>query len=232
MSIGRTKRIELGQGLSLELAWISIGAFMMGTAEDEAERFADETLHRVQLRRGFWIGRYPVTQAQYRAVTGANPSAFPGADHPVDQVSWEDAVAFCDRVPGLRLPTEAEWEYGCRAGTTTRFHSGDREEDLAAAGWYRGNSNETTQPVGQKNANSWGLYDMHGNVWEWCADWYGAYPPGEALDPPGPVSGTERVLRGGSWLSLPEESRSGSRVGCEPGDRDDDHGFRVCLDDR
>jgi len=210
----------------------------------EEGRRDDETQHRVILSRGFYMGTTPVTQGQWRAVMGNNPSHFADKDHrPVEQVSWHDAVRFCqrlterERAAGLigpnqsyRLPTEAEWEYACRAGTTTRFYTGNTKADLARAAWYDGNSDRQTHPVGQKAPNAWGLYDMHGNVLEWCSDWFGDYPRGEVTDPPGPATGKGRVVRGGSWLNHPSRSRSANRNNIAPDNRCFLIGFRVVLD--
>jgi len=137
-------------------------------------------------------------------------------------------MAFCRKI-GARLPTEAEWEYACRAGTTTSYHSGDSESDLARSGWYTGNSGSQTHPVGQKTANAWGLHDMHGNVWEWCADWKGDYPSGAVTDPTGPSSGSGRVLRGGSWSYDALSCRSALRSNLHPAFRFYNVGFRVVM---
>ena len=143
----------------------------------------------------FYMGKFAVTQGHYQAVTGQNPSQFKGRDNPVETVSWNDAQAFCKKltskqIQAVRLPTEAEWEFACRAGTRTRYYSGDTEADLALVAWYSAkNSKGTTHPVGQKEANTFGLYDMHGNVWQWCQDWYGEdyYGKSEAENPKGPA---------------------------------------------
>ena len=193
--------------------WIAPGRFLMGSPADEPERSADEVQHEVTLSCGFWLADTACTQAFWQAVTGSNPSRFKGEPrNPVEQVSWDDAQAYIGelkrRLPGLpaRLPTEAEWEYACRAGTTTPFSFGDQitpdrvnydgnypyaggEKDL-----YRGK----TVPVASLPANAWGLYEMHGNVFEWCADWYEDYSAEPQIDPTGPQTGDLRVLRGGS----------------------------------
>jgi formylglycine-generating enzyme required for sulfatase activity len=158
-----------------------------------------------------------------------------GASLPIESVSWNDAQEFCKKVSAktgqtVRLPTEAEWEYACRAGTTTAYYSGDTEADLGRAAWYGANINGSTHPVGQKEPNAWGLYDMHGNVWEWCQDyWYEEYEAGAATDPQGPDTGTSRVLRGGFWLANPWFCRSAFRSVWAPGRRDGSFGFRVVL---
>ena len=192
----------------------------------------------VEITRPFYLGVHEVTQAQYEAVIGRNPSGFKGAAHPVEQVNWDDAVAFCGRLSELpaekaagrlyRLPTEAEWEYACRAGSTTTYSFGDETARLAEFGWYSNNSGSAKlHPVGEKKPNAWGLYDMHGNVWEWCHDWYGPYPVGDVADPTGPESGSVRVDRGGSWHYIARFCRSASRYRFAPGSRTSVLGFRV-----
>jgi formylglycine-generating enzyme required for sulfatase activity len=195
----------------------------------------------------FYMGRTEVTQREYEEVTGHNPSNFKGANLPVENVTWFDAVEYCNRksqkegltpaytitgrtpasgypitaatvtwnrgANGYRLPTEAEWEYACRAGTTTPYHSGT---SVDAAGWYEGNSGGQTQPVGLKQPNSWGLYDMHGNVWEWCWDWYGNYPNTAQTDPAGALSGSYRMRRGGSWVNSSSSATSAYRISLNP----------------
>jgi len=223
--VGDTKALDLGRGVKMELIWISPGEFMMGSNYHESEM----PVHRVKLTKGFWMGKYEVTQEQYEAVMGSNPSKFKGANNPVEQVSWDDAAAFC-RKAGGRLPTEAEWEYACRAGTTTQYYSGDAENDLARVGWYSGNSGSKTHPVGGKPANGWGLHDMHGNVSEWCADWYGSYSNNDETNPTGPASGQARMLRGLSWLEDAYLCRSTGRARFSPGQRLCYNGFRLCVD--
>ena len=204
------------------LVWISPGTFTMGSPPDEADRGETEGPQTVvTISRGFWMGKFEVTQGEYEAVMGSNPSYFqpPNAtadtNRPAESVSWDDAVAYCaaltqrERAAGrittnavYRLPTEAEWEYACRAWTSTRFSYGDDlgYTNLTNYAWYSDNSGGTTHPVGQKLPNPWGLYDLHGNVWEWCQDWFDTYPGGIALDPQGPATGSTRVVRGGNWL--------------------------------
>jgi formylglycine-generating enzyme required for sulfatase activity len=159
--------------------------------------------------------------------------------YPVEQVSWEDAVEFCKKLSDLpeekaagrvyRLPTEAEWEYACRAGSKTAYSFGESSESLGDYTYFQGNSNGQTHPVGEKKANAWGLHDMHGNVWEWCSDWYGEYPKGAVSDPVGPREGSCRVLRGGSWYGGAALCRSAYRYWLIPSYRLDDFGFRVAL---
>ncbi len=238
------KTVDLGGGVALELVLIPAGHFDMGSPDDEAGRGSDEgPLHRVRIGRPFYMGRHEVTRAVWEKVTGSNPSYFKGPKLPVEQVSWDDCQGFLKKLNALvkgpgrfRLPTEAEWEWACRAGTRTRFCFGDADADLAAHAWYAANSGNTTHPAGGKQPNAWGLYDCHGNVWEWCSDWYGKYEanpwPGVfrwQSDPQGPAAGSGRVLRGGSWDVTPVVCRSALRDLGGPSGRDDDVGFRVVL---
>jgi formylglycine-generating enzyme required for sulfatase activity len=221
--------VDLGGGVRIEFVMVPAGKFIMGgTGGNEIPQ------REVTISKPFYLGKYEVTQAQYEKIMGKNPSRFKGANNPVEQVSWDDAVEFCRKASqatgkGFRLPTEAEWEYACRAGTKTQYNTGDEEKDLDVAGWFNGNSGGKTQSVGQKKPNAWGLYDMHGNVWEWCQDWYGPYPSGAVTDPQGPATGTHRVLRGGSWGNGPADCRSASRK-YDAGHRNGSHGFRVVVD--
>jgi formylglycine-generating enzyme required for sulfatase activity len=228
------------------MVWIEPGTFLMGSPANEMDRFSDEGPQtEVTLTRGFWMGRYPVTQREYLALMGVNPASFTGElERPVERVSWHDATEYCakltaqeraaERLPHgyeYRLPTEAQWEYACRAGTTTRFSYGDdlSYTQLGQYAWYWSNSGSKTHPVGQKSPNAWGLYDMHGNVWEWCADWYGSYPGGSVTDPKGASSGSLRVFRGGSWSLIGQYCRSGFRNGDFPEYRGSLVGFRPAL---
>jgi formylglycine-generating enzyme required for sulfatase activity len=242
-----TKLVDLGNGVTMDFVWIPPGEFMMGSPTNEVGREINETQHRVKITKGFWMGKYEVTQKQYKAVMGTNPSEFDlGGGYPVDNVSWEDAGAFCVKVKErtgleLRLPTEAEWEYACRAGTTTRYYTGDTEADLGRAGCFDGNAERgfkiwkwdrrrrEPRRVGSFVSNAWGLYDMHGNMWEWCADWYGEYPTGIVVDPLGPENGQSRVQRGGSWSFYAQYCRSASRVRYDPSSRSFNDGFRCVL---
>jgi formylglycine-generating enzyme required for sulfatase activity len=219
--------------LEMKLAWIPPGNFVMGSPPGEKGR-GDDVPHRVTLTKGFWLGVYPVTQAQWQAVMKSNPSRFKGDDRPVEQVSWYDCQEFCRKLSvregkTYRLPTEAEWEYACRAGTTTAYCFGDDPAQLGEYAWYRGNSNQKTHPVGQKKANAWGLYDMHGNVWQWCLDWYGDYPGSDQVDPQGPAWGPARVVRGGCWGLDPRSCRSAHRYWDVPGNRYFALGCRLAL---
>jgi len=199
--------LDLGGGVTMKMVLIPAGKFMMGSPDSEQGRYEDEgPQHEVVITKPFYMGVTEVTQAQYEAVMGKNPSYYRGAANPVDTVSWNDAVEFCKKLSEktrqtVRLPTEAEWEYACRAGTQTAFSFGDDPSTLGDYAWWAMNSGETPHPVGQKKPNAWGLYDTHGNVWEWCADWWGAYPKGPITDPSGPATASRgsRVARGGSW---------------------------------
>ena len=197
-----------------------------------------ENAHEVILSKSFYLGVFEVTQEQYAKVMVDNPSYFKSPQHPVERVSWDDAIAFCRKLSSLpaeqaagrvyHLPTEAQWEYACRAGTGTAFGFGDKETQVSQHAWYDGNSGNRTHPVGGKQANAWGLYDMHGNVWEWCRDWYGAYTLGRVTDPNGPLSGSSRVIRGGSWYDFAESCRSSAREAFSPSNRNSSHGgFRI-----
>jgi formylglycine-generating enzyme required for sulfatase activity len=203
------------------------------------------------LSQGFALGTTPVTQVQWQAVMRDNPSHFRGDHLPVECVSWFDAIAFCNalsektaRKPfyqldaehvtivggdGYRLPTEAEWEYACRAGATTVYSFGNDDDQLDAYAWYAANATGQTQAVAQRTPNAWGLFDMHGNVLEWCWDWFINYPPAEVTDPQGPSKGVRRVMRGGSWGGNPCGCRSAFRFRQAPNDRDQYIGFRVCF---
>ncbi|GIW90010.1 MAG: hypothetical protein KatS3mg109_0442 [Pirellulaceae bacterium] len=223
--------------IGMKLVLIPAGEFMMGSPEWDTDAYPDEKpQHRVRIYRPFYLAVTEVTQEQYQQVMGTNPSYFQGAPkRPVENVSWNDAVEFCRRLSQkegkeYRLPTEAEWEYACRAGSTTRWSFGNDASELGEYAWYGGNSGGTTHPVGQKKPNAWGLYDMHGNVWEWCADWYDEvyYRTSPLDDPKGPDSGRFRVLRGGSWVyHRPGTFRCAFRYNGRPDLRYDAGGFRV-----
>jgi len=226
--------LDLGNGVKLELVLIPAGKFLMGSPESEKDRCKDETQHEVTISHPFYMGKYVVTQEQYQVVMGTNPAKFKEPKNPVEMVRWDDAQEFCKNLGAkaaktVRLPTEAEWEYACRAGTTTRFYSGDEDTELGGFAWFYGNSAGTTHTVGQKQANPWGLYDMHGDVFVWCADWYGEYGAGPATDPTGPTKGADRVLRGGSWANLPKICRAANRRRGRPYNSDFDRGFRVVV---
>jgi formylglycine-generating enzyme required for sulfatase activity len=244
-------------GIKLKL--IPAGKFLMGSNKaDDADAFDNEQpRHEVRLTRSFYLGVTEVTQGQYRTITGESPSNFKGSDDlPVEQVSWFDAVKYCNALgvkeglplyyridgdsvtvpdakgPGYRLPTEAEWEYACRGGRSTRYSFGDDAADLGSSAWSSENSGSKTHPVGEKRPNAFGLYDMHGNVYEWCQDWYDKdyYAQSPLQDPPGPVPASVRVFRGGCWILYPRLCRSAYRSGYSPAFRfNDGLGFRLAL---
>ena len=222
--------------LEIEWVWCPPGIFKMGSPEDEPNRSPDETFHQVTLTSGFWIGKYPVTQGQWQQVTGFNPSCYPqsGPDAPVENVSWDDAREFCQalgRRDGreYRLPTEAEWEYACRAGSAGAWCFGDETAVFGDYGCFGKNSGGRTSPVGQRKPNAWGIHDMHGNIWEWCQDWYETYASNPATDPSGPGEGSYRVYRGGGWGDPAEFCRSAVRGFYVPAFRFDGLGFRLAM---
>ena len=227
--------------LNLEMMPIPSGTFLMGGTDYEEGWDDDEGPQTtVTITKPFWLGKTEVTQSQWKAVMGNNPSHFKGYNLPVEQVSWNDAVAFCEKLNEVArdtlpdgyhytLPTEAQWEYACRAGTTTRFYYGDDDNQLGSYAWYTDNSSSKTHPVGEKLPNGWGLHDMHGNVAEWCLDWYGDYQGGSITDPQGPQSGWRRVNRGGSWSDDARYCRSAYRLWFRPDDKRSILGFRVAL---
>ena len=239
------RTLDLGRGVTMKLALIPAGEFMMGSPPGEEDRDDDQgPQHHVRITKPFYMGMHEVTQEQYEAVMGADPSHFKGKDRPVETVSWNDAAEFCRKLSEktgktVGLPTEAEWEYACRAGTTTPFHTGETISTDQAN--YDGNSTygsggkgvyrQKTTAVGSFTPNAWGLYDMHGNVGEWCADWYDEdyYESSPADDPRGPENGHSRVLRGGAWLSMPLYCRSAIRPWFFPVEREAYWGFRVVL---
>jgi formylglycine-generating enzyme required for sulfatase activity len=218
--------IKLPGNVEMKFRKIPAGKFTMGSPENEKERDSDEgPLHIVRITKQFYLGMYEVTQAQWKAVMGNNPSKLKdcGDDCPVEMVNWNDVQEFINKLNQkegsnkYRLPTEAEWEYACRAESNTRFSFGDDVDVLGQYAWYEENSGGSTHPVGQKKPNAWGLYDIHGNVWEWVYDRYGNYPPASVTDPTGPPSGASRVIRGGSWLNVQGDVRSAYRRKYNPG---------------
>jgi len=258
-----TFSIVVGDNVNLDMIWIKPGTFKMGSSKSELGRFSGESRHKVKLTKGYWLGKYEVTQAQYEAIMGTNPSYFKGADNPVEKVNWNDAMAFCKKLTEMEknagrlpegyeytLPTEAQWEYACRAGTTTAFNNGTNipiEEqiydepcpNMDEVGWYSYNSDDRTHPVGQKKPNAWGLYDMHGNVFEWCLDLSGNYPTKSmisylikpVIDPMGPSVNyyLNHVVRGGSWSDRANGCRSAYRDNSYSNSFDHYGGFRVAL---
>jgi formylglycine-generating enzyme required for sulfatase activity len=233
------------------LAYVAPGSFQMGSNEGEAD---EKPVHEVQLSHGFWMGTVAVTQAEYKAVmlggaesasgAGTDPSTFKDARHPVETVSWDDAVAFCEkltvreRVAGrlpagheYRLPTEAEWEYAARGGSESRGFTYSGSNSATEVAWHDANSGNCTHPVGQKQPNELGLYDMSGNVWEWCLGWYDAdyYGRSPNADPENTQATSSRVRRGGSWIDDAGGVRSAYRFGYGPGQANATVGFRTCL---
>ncbi len=242
--------LNLGNDVKMGLMLIKAGSFWMGSPDSDNEASPDEKpRHRVTLTRDFYLGKFPVTQGQYRRITGKTPSFFSARGggkeqvqgmntrhFPVETVSWDDANAFCaalSQLTGRRcaLPTEAQWEYACRAGSETRFYFGDNAKELGDLEWYKANSGERTHEVGTRKPNAFGLFDMTGNVWEWCQDRYGQryYENANAEDPQGPAEGDARVLRGGSWRSRPRDCRSAYRNGNDPASRTNFLGFRIAI---
>ena len=230
---------EFTNSLGMKFRLIPAGRFLMGSPANEKGRYEGELQHEVILTNPFYMGIYPVTQGEYERVMGSNPSRFKGERHPVESVSWDDVMAYIERLNSLaeevnlgrryRLPTEAEWEYACRAGSGTAYFFGDEESRLGDYAWYGSNSARRTHPVGQKKPNAWGLHDMHGNVWEWCLDWDGDYPNSAVTDPSGPIDGSRRVFRGGGWGSGAASCRSASRSRDDPSYRYSSLGFRLAL---
>ena len=238
---------QFTNSIGMVFVWIPSGTFLMGSPKEEhgrEPRASDETQHKVTLSKGFYMGVYAVTQEQWQTVMGNNPSTFKGKKNlPVEMVSWNDCQEFIMKLRRIdkkayRLPSEAEWEYCCRAGTTTSYYfgkiistdlanfNGQKEIANGRKGVHRGK----TMPVGSFPANAWGLYDMHGNVYQWCQDWEGDYPQKDVVDPKGPDKGEGRVLRGGSWISFPTSCRSACRAHWEAPDVCQYcYGFRLCL---
>jgi formylglycine-generating enzyme required for sulfatase activity len=218
---GKAEVIELGKDVKLEMVLIPAGKFKMGGPRKD---------HEVTLTKPFFMGKYEVTQEQWESVTGKNPIDTKGAKLPVTDVSWEDCQEFIKKLNaktdgGYRLPTESEWEYACRAGTTTAYSFGDKITPKDAN--YVGSEIGKPVAVGSYEPNAFGLYDMHGNVWEWCEDWKADYPKGAVTDPKGPGTGTYRVLRGGSFVNYVSSARSSDRYTVTPTTRNFSVGFRL-----
>lgn len=277
---------EITNSIGMKLVLIPKGTFTMGSPPSEAYSNDSERQHEVTLSEDYYLGAFEVTQAQYLKVMGVNPSYYQGdkvverhpqtgrvvkevdcSNRPVECVAWHEAVEFCVRLSHLpderkarrvyRLPTEAEWEYACRAGSKTAYSFGDNGRDLGKHGWFGNNSGTkqldfdyvyslvirpdnsysdaitsagcATHPVGEKKPNAWGLYDMHGNVSEWCSDWSGEYPKKSVIDPMGPKGGTHRVIRGRGYESRAQDCRSAARNSSSPWGRSIEGGFRVAL---
>jgi formylglycine-generating enzyme required for sulfatase activity len=214
--------------MGAEFVLIPPGTFMIG----DMQNFSG---HQVTISKPFYMQTTEVTQGQWEKIMGSNPSNFKncGGDCPVDNVSWIDVQGFIRKLNQVeetskyRLPTEAEWEYACRAGATANYSFGDSVDELGSYAWYNVNSGNRTHPVAQKKPNAWGLYDMHGNVWEWCKDWYDDYPSGAVSNPEGPSSGQHRVMRGGAWLGSASTLKSAFRGEDYPVVQSHDIGFRL-----
>ena len=231
--------VDLGKGVKLEMILIPAGEFLMGSPDSDKDAYIGEKpQHRVRITKPFYLGQYLVTQEQWEAVMGSNPSYFKGPTNPVEQISWRDCQQFLGKLntksaaggEQFRLPSEAQWEYACRAGSTTRYCFGDDDSKLGEYAWYDANSGRKPHPVGGKKPNAWGLYDMHGNVWEWCQDWYkdGYYAKSPMDDPIGAATtGLCPVFRGGSWESSNGCCRSAHRNISSPGYFSFCHGLRV-----
>ena len=243
-----TKQVFTIKEINLEMIDCPAGSFMMGSPENEIGKYTDEIYHKVNISKPFKISKYEITQKQYEAIIGCNPSNFKGASRPVEKVSWKEAQDFCKilnkkyekYIPAgykFDLPTEAQWEYACRAGTTTSLNSGknitSRNEacpNVDEVAWYDKNSKDETHPVGQKKPNSWGIYDMHGNVWEWVKDYYNWYPETEVTDPV--CNNAENLItmfRGGSYGNDNCGCRSAARCYYYPESQYEYVGFRVAL---
>jgi len=232
--------------IGMNFVLISPGTFLMGSPKEELGHDYTEEQHKVSITKGFYMQATEVTQGQWERVMGYNPSFFLncGKDCPVENVSFKEVEDFIKKLNEIekghvyRLPTEAEWEYACRAGTTTPYNNGGtitdavtyHNEDLERIAWYYANSKEGTHPVGLKEPNNWGLYDMHGNVWEWTQDWYSRYPFGYRTDQGGPPHGWSKVRRGGSWRESPFFCRSAYRSSSRPEVRAPDMGFRLVME--
>jgi formylglycine-generating enzyme required for sulfatase activity len=228
--------VDLSGRVKMEMVLIPADEFKMG--DDESGMESEKPVHKVNITKPFYLGKYEVTQEQWEAVMGNNPSHSKGVKNPVEQVTWDDCQKFLVKLDAKTggqgdkfvLPTEAQWEYACRAGSTSKFCFGDDENQLDEYAWYDKNSGSKTHPVGEKKPNAWGLYDMHGNVWEWCQDWYGVYGMEAVTDPSGPTrptTGSLRVIRGGGWYVPAGRCRSAGRDYDGPGGRRRDLGLRV-----
>jgi len=241
---GRQKQKTHTNSIHMDLIQIQAGSFNMGSPKDEPERISGETLHHVTISKPFFLSTTPVTQKQWKRLMGNNPAKFKRDEKcPVESISWDQAVAFCTKLSAkekrnYRLPTEAEWEFACRAGTETPFYTGQgitRDDAnyngrMVYPGSPKGKKSERTTPVGQHPANPHGLADMHGNVWEWCSDWYDRYALKEPADPTGPRVGRLKAMRGGSWEHSARRARSACRRAEEEGFSDYTVGMRVLME--
>jgi formylglycine-generating enzyme required for sulfatase activity len=232
--------LDLGGGVKLEMVLIPAGEFLMGSPDSDRQAQSNEKpQHRVRITKPFYMGKYKVTQDQWDALMGSNSSAFRGPKYPVNAVSWDNCQAFIKKLNDkfrpqggkFHLPTEAQWEYACRAGSTTQWSFGDDVSKLGDYAWYQGNAEEAIHPLGLKKPNAWGLYDIHGDLWEWCADTYDRryYSVSPTDDPVGPSTAGYRVLRGGSWNVGPEYARSARRSWLGPDVGSFLHGFRLAM---
>ncbi len=236
----KEKTIDMENGAKMEFVLIPAGEFYMGSPSTEKDRENCEgPVHRVKINKPFYICKYEVTQQQYYVVAKYKPSRFKQESQPVENVSWDQADRFCRELSKMkggsyRLPTEAEWEYACRGGSQDMFYFGDDPtySQIEQYAWYSENSDSATHPVGEKKPNSFGLYDMYGNVCEWCGDWYAAnyYHHSKTVDPHGPYNGKLRVIRGGGWSCSARYCRSANRSGLEPYYIRNHIGFRVVLE--
>ena len=228
--------LETVKGLNMKMVYVEGGTFQMGATSEHGDVASsnERPIHSVTLD-SYYIGECEVTQAQWRAIMGNNPSSFTGDNNPVECVSWHDAQSFCEKLSELtgrtyRLPTEAQWEYAARGGNKSLGYKYSGSNNLKSVAWWYDNSNRQTRAVKQKQPNELGLYDMSGNVWEWCHDSYGDYTSSSQYNPQGPSSGRNRVLRGGGWYSYAPYCRVSGRGNRTPSYSDDDYGFRVvCL---
>ena len=242
-ALSSVHKTTITNSIGMKLKLIPAGEFLMGSPESEQGRTDRELQHRVRITKPFYMQTTTVTQSQWMSVMESEPwvekdFTKQGSDYPATCVSQRDAIEFCHKLSELenapyRLPTEAEWEYACRAGTKTAYSFGDTADQLEEYAWFDENSNKVDEEyvhcVGQKLTNAFGLYDMHGNVYEWCSGSFEEYPSGPVTDPTGPAEGSYRVVRGGSWVSPAGNCRSAYRSGGKPSFRSYDHGFRVSL---
>ena len=233
-SSNRSMTIDLGDGIKMEMVLINEGTFTMGSDYDMGEE--DESpLRNITITKPFYIGKYEVTQEQWKQIMGTNPSQYKGPKNPVDTVSWNDCRIFLEKLSTktgrqFGLPTEAQWEYSCRAGTTTKWSFGKTDDKAGEYAWFRDNSQNKTHPAGGKKPNMWGLYDMHGNLGEWCSDFYiNPYSHKDLIDPKGPETGDSRVIRGGAWGDSPDNIRSAYRNCNGPDGANDGIGFRCIM---
>ena len=226
-------------GLGMQFVYVAPGTFQMGSNNGGAD---EKPVHAVTISKGYWIGKYEVTQDEYQAIIGSNPSTSIGGRKPVQNVRWNDAVSFCQkltereraagRLPSgyeYQLPTEAQWEFAARGGSASKSYMYSGGDNLDSVGWYEPNSSSVTHEVGTKSPNEKGIHDMSGNVWEWCRDWKGEYSGDSVVDPAGPASGSDRVRRGGCWRNIPAYCRVAGRYGSSPDSGGARLGFRVVL---